>query len=151
MGATGKPRSDAPAECGVAERSVSARERAVANAIPALRRRAGDFAATHGAEPELVEKIELAVSEAVTNAVKYAYGDGDGDGMVELTAGASERWIEIQVVDHGCGFLPGESDGLGIGLSLVAQMSGDLEIAQSPRGTTVTMRFPLGAEDPPLS
>jgi serine/threonine-protein kinase RsbW len=128
---------------GASTRSIKASERAVANAIPSLRRRAGDFVASNGAEAALVEKVELAVSEAVTNAVKYAYEPGDDTGRVELTASASDQWIEIRVADHGCGFLPGESDGLGIGLTLVAQVSGDLEIAQSPQGTTVTMRFPL--------
>lgn len=142
MGATDKRGSKALPGGGLT-RSINASERAVAHAIPILRRRAGDFAATHGAEPELVEEVELAVSEVVTNAVKYAYEPGDEEGRVELTASASQRWIEIQVADRGCGFLPGESDGLGIGLTLVAQMSGDLEIAQSPQGTTVKMRFPL--------
>ncbi len=126
-------------------RSIEAHERAEPNAIPLLRRRASDFAASHGAGSELIEKVRLAVSEAVTNAVKYAYEPG-GDGRIELTATATEKWLEIRVADRGCGFLPGESDGLGIGLTLVAQMSGDLEIAQSPQGTSVTMRFPLAPE-----
>lgn len=144
MGAADKRRSKARPG-GTSTRSVKASERAEANAIPLLRRRAGDFAATHGAGAELVEKVELAVSEAVTNVVKYAYEQGDEEGRVELTASASEKWIEIRVADRGCGFMPGESDGLGIGLTLVAQMSGDFEIAQSPQGTTVTMRFALAS------
>ncbi|HEX3239735.1 MAG TPA: ATP-binding protein [Solirubrobacterales bacterium] len=141
MGAADKRRSKARLGGG-STRSIEANERAEPNAIPMLRRRAGDFAATHGGDAALVERVELAVSEVVTNVVKYAYGSGD-DGRVELTATASEKLIEIKVADRGCGFLPGDSDGLGIGLTLVAQMSGDLEIAQSPQGTTVTMRFPL--------
>jgi anti-sigma regulatory factor (Ser/Thr protein kinase) len=145
MGAADKRRSKAP-PAGGSTRSIKASERAEANAIPMLRRRAGDFAATHGAGAELVEKVELAVSEALTNAVKYAYEPNDVQGRVELTATATGEWLEIRVADTGRGFLPGESDGLGIGLTLVAQMSGDLEIAQSPQGTTVTMRFPLASD-----
>jgi anti-sigma regulatory factor (Ser/Thr protein kinase) len=144
MGAADKRESKALAG-GESARSLKASEPARAGAIPLLRRRAGKFAATHGAAAELVEKVELAVSEAVTNVVKYAYGAGDEGGRVELTATATERWLEIRVADTGGGFLPGESDGLGIGLTLVAQMSGDLEIAQSPQGTTLTMRFALAA------
>jgi anti-sigma regulatory factor (Ser/Thr protein kinase) len=124
------------------DRSIVARERAIPHAVPTLRRRAGDFAATHGAAREVVERVELAVSEAVTNAVKYAYVPG-GEGPVELTASAAGEWIEITVRDQGAGFQAGESDGLGIGLELVAQMSVDLRIEQTPHGTTVAMRFPL--------
>lgn len=122
------------------------RERAVPAAVPALRHSASEFAAAHGAGRELVEKVALAVSEAVTNAVKYAYGPV-GEGSVELTASLAGGWLEIVVGDEGGGFRPGESTGLGIGLSLVAQMSGDLRIEQSARGTTVTMRFPLSVDD----
>ena len=142
MGATDKRRDGTPPS-GEPIPSITAREHAAAAAVPLLRRQAGDFASSHGAVPELVEKIELAVSEAVTNAVKYAYGPSEEAGQVELTATASAQMIEIRVVDRGGGFQPGESDGLGIGLTLIAQMSGDLEIAQSERGTAVTMRFPL--------
>lgn len=145
MGATDKRGSKALSGDGPS-RSLKASEPAEPNAIPLLRRRAGEFAATHGAGPDLVDKVQLAVSEAVTNVVKYAYEPADRNGRVELTATASGRWVEIRVADTGCGFRPGESDGLGIGLTLVAQMSGDLEIAQSPQGTTVTMRFPLASD-----
>lgn len=142
MGAADKRGSKALPGSGPS-RSLKASERAEPKAIPLLRRRAGEFAAVHGAGAELVDKVQLAVSEVVTNVVKYAYEPGGRDGRVELTATATGKWVEIRVADTGCGFRPGESDGLGIGLTLVAQMSGDLEISQSSQGTTVTMRFPL--------
>lgn len=130
---------------GAPPRTTRARERAAPTAVPTLRHAASEFAVAHGARNELVERIALAVSEAVTNAVKYAYG-ATGEGTVELTASLAGEWIEIVISDEGGGFRAGGSSGLGIGLSLVAQMSGDLRIEQSRRGTKVTMRFPLSAD-----
>lgn len=112
--------------------------------VTALRHRAAAFAAEQGARPELVGDVALAVSEAVTNVVKYAYA-GRGEGNVQLSASAESGWLELLISDHGEGFGAGSSDdlGLGLGLAIIARLCDDLKIVQEGAGTEVKMRFAL--------
>lgn len=112
--------------------------------IPVLRRRASQFAAQLGMAEELVADVALVVSEAVTNAVKYAGASGEA-GVVELSASRGDEWFEVRVRDRGEGFGRGSTDGLGLGLSIIARLSADLRIVQEGEGTEVRMRFPLPA------
>ncbi len=112
--------------------------------VPKLRRRVSSFAKEHGLGADLVADVALAVSEAVTNAVKYA-GGGAGGGVVELSASREEDWLEVTVRDRGKGFGKGSVDGLGLGLSIIARLAGELRIVQEGDGTEVRMRFPLAA------
>lgn len=110
--------------------------------MTALRHRAVAFAREHGARPEVVADVALAVSEAVTNAVKYAY-DAEVAGTVELSASVRKPWLEIRIRDAGTGFGRGSNDGLGLGLSIIARLCADMKIVQEGDGTEVRMRFPL--------
>jgi serine/threonine-protein kinase RsbW len=110
--------------------------------VPTFRRRASQFAAEHGVDKEVVADVALAVSEAVTNAVKYANVSA-AEGVVELSAATSNDWLEVKVRDHGKGFGKGSSDGLGLGLAIIARLCADLKIIQEGDGTEVRMRFPL--------
>jgi serine/threonine-protein kinase RsbW len=112
--------------------------------VPELRHRVSRFAKEHGVASDLVADVALAVSEAVTNAVKYANAAG-ADGVVELCAAREEDWLEVTVRDRGEGFGKGSVDGLGLGLSIIARLAGDLRIVQEGDGTEVRMRFPVAA------
>ena len=109
--------------------------------IPIFRRAVRDFAAEQGADEDLCIDVALAVSEAVTNAVKHS--DAREDEVVSLTATVADDWLEIIVRDRGTGFGTAASDGLGLGLSIVARLSGQLTISQEGSGTVVRMGFPL--------
>jgi len=109
--------------------------------VPSFRHAAVDFAAAQGADADLCHDIALAVSEAVTNAVKHA--DAREDETISLTASVEDDWLEIRVLDRGAGFGNPESDGLGLGLSIIARLSAHLTISQEGRGTELIMRFPL--------
>ncbi|HXQ89549.1 MAG TPA: ATP-binding protein [Solirubrobacterales bacterium] len=111
--------------------------------VPALRRRASQFAAAEGAGRLVVEDIALAVSEAVTNAVKYA--GADEGGVVELLGSRRGDSLEVIVRDRGEAFGKGSPDGLGLGLAIIARLCSDLKIVQEGDGTEVRMRFPLAA------
>jgi anti-sigma regulatory factor (Ser/Thr protein kinase) len=115
--------------------------------IPVLRRQATEFARDQGAGEELAADVALVVSEAVTNAVKYA-GTGSDAGVVELSARSGDDWLELRVRDRGKGFGKGSVDGLGLGLSIIARLSADLRIVQEGEGTEVRMRFPLSSAQP---
>ncbi len=111
--------------------------------VPKLRHRIAGYAKEHGLGSELIADVALAVSEAVTNAVKYA-GAG-GEGVVEIAACREDEWLEVTVRDRGEGFGRGSVDGLGLGLTIIARLAGDLRIVQEGDGTEVRMRFPLTA------
>jgi serine/threonine-protein kinase RsbW len=110
--------------------------------VTSLRHRAAEFAAEQGANATLVDDVNLAVSEAVTNAVKYAEEAGD-PGSISLTAEAAGDCLEFRITDKGKNFGKGSSDGLGLGLAIIARLCDDLRIVQEGAGTTVLMRFAL--------
>jgi serine/threonine-protein kinase RsbW len=111
--------------------------------IPTFRHRARDFAAAHGAASKVIEAVALAVTEAVTNVVKHAYEPEASDRAVWLKGSVAGDLLEITVSDHGLGFRESAQPGLGVGLSLIADMSAALEIDQGANGTSLRMRFPL--------
>lgn len=111
--------------------------------VTSLRHRAAQFAAEQGAGAALVADVNLAVSEAVTNAVKYAAEAAGDEGSIGLAAAAKDEWLEFRITDRGERFGKGSSDGLGLGLAIIARLCDDLKIVQEGAGTTVLMRFAL--------
>jgi anti-sigma regulatory factor (Ser/Thr protein kinase) len=109
--------------------------------VTELRHKAAAFAAEHGADKALVTDVNLAVSEAATNAVKY--GDESDQSSVGLLAQAIDGWLEFSIIDEGERFGRGSADGLGLGLAIIARLCDDLKIIQEGAGTTVLMRFAL--------
>jgi len=123
--------------------SLEFSEPAVPSSVPAARHAARDFALAHGADQALAERVNLAVSEAVSNVVKYAYEPGE-TGSVRMRAAIATGFLEIVVMDQGLGFRDHGPGGLGVGLSIIAQVSSDLEISQGRKGTELRIRFLLG-------
>jgi serine/threonine-protein kinase RsbW len=126
------------------EMKMSVIEAAKPASVPTLRHRAREFAAAQGAGEQVVADVALAVSEAVTNVVKYAYEAGV-EGDIELTGSAGPGELEIWVRDRGTGFGKSSIDGLGLGLSIIARLCEDMQIVQEGTGTEVRMRFALRA------
>jgi len=106
-----------------------------------LRRELSVIATDCGMDAEGVADVQLAVTEAATNAVMHGYSDAPG----ELTVSADVRDGELAVVigDTGRGFDDGrESPGLGVGLSIIATVADRLRIISTPDGTRIHMTFP---------
>lgn len=122
--------------------ALNVRLPAVAATVPEMRAAARRAAEGYGASPEVVADIELAVSEAVTNGVKYAY-PAAASGEVELEMTLLGDRIQVVVRDRGGGFQPGQSDGLGMGLTIVAECARELKISQGDGGTSLEMAFRL--------
>jgi anti-sigma regulatory factor (Ser/Thr protein kinase) len=116
---------------------------AAVQSVPLARDAVVAFAARIGAAPERLDPIRLAVSEAMTNAVKYAYVDDPGQIEVAATLASDELWVLI--ADDGCGLrADAHSDGLGLGLALIALASDGFTIAQrSSGGIEVRLIFDL--------
>jgi anti-sigma regulatory factor (Ser/Thr protein kinase) len=86
-------------------------------------------------DPPLGE-IEVAVSEAVTNAVVHAYLGGD-PGEVRVRVAVLRNEVELIVEDDGRGMLPRtDSPGLGLGLPLIATLSDRFDAESVPGGGT---------------
>jgi serine/threonine-protein kinase RsbW len=101
-------------------------------------------AALHDAAVD-VAAVELAVSEAVSNAVLHAYRDRDcatAEPHLHLRLTEDDEGVSIVVSDDGVGMSPrDDSPGLGVGLSLMAKLCDELLIVQGDIGTRVHMRF----------
>ncbi|HZB76867.1 MAG TPA: ATP-binding protein [Solirubrobacteraceae bacterium] len=90
-----------------------------------------------------VDAVELAVSEAVSNAVVHAYESGDG--AVEVQAVAAPYELRVVIRDSGRGLAAGGAEGgAGFGLKIIRRLARHVELADTPRGVTLTMTFPLG-------
>jgi serine/threonine-protein kinase RsbW len=140
---TGTGKRDGNAVKAPAPASLELSGQATPQLIPNFRHRAGDFAAAHSAAPSVVAAVALAVTEAVTNVVRHAYERGASDRGVWLKGAVVDRFLEITVSDRGLGFRKSAQPGLGVGLSIIAEVSAALEIDQSAAGTSLRMRFPL--------
>lgn len=118
---------------------------AVSTAIPEARAAITDFARAAGAGPEQLEEIRLAVSEALTNVVRYAYPWRTGHIYLTARVAGDELWILI--ADNGCGIHAGsDSGGLGLGLALISNLTDGFSVVErSLGGTELRLRFALPA------
>ncbi len=118
---------------------------AVAESVLAARAAVVDFGIRAGLPPDRVEALRLAVSEAVTNAVRHAYRDGPG--TVRVTASVMFDELLVRVEDDGCGpDVPPVSPGLGWGCRLMELDCDRFSLERGSRGgTRVSLRFRLHA------
>lgn len=118
--------------------------------MPAARQVAREFAVGLGAADDVVDRLRLAVSEAVTNVVRHAYRDGTGEFQLSLAQCDDELWTLVS--DDGCGHLvPSPDPGLGLGLALMAEACDEFSIVErSSGGTEVQMRLRLRGTVPPV-
>jgi anti-sigma regulatory factor (Ser/Thr protein kinase) len=117
------------------------------DAVGRARAELADFASRAGASETLLNGVRLAVSEAVTNAVRHAYPCGPGEVRVRALVGADA--LEVVVSDDGCGVHRGQTSagGLGYGLALIYEMSDQMMLAPRSGGTDVRMHFSLLESD----
>ncbi len=90
--------------------------------------------------------IGLLVTELVTNAIKYAYGDEGGP--IAVTIGRQDEALTVTVTDRGQGLPPGfdiaaacrRSLGMRMIASLVRQLRGDMQFQDAEPGVRVVVR-----------
>jgi serine/threonine-protein kinase RsbW len=92
--------------------------------------------------------LKLALTEAVSNSVRHAYGSSGG-GQVDVTYELEADRLGIQVVDDGEGFDPDEpptfegeelSEG-GLGIAIIRSIADEFEIQSSPGRRGSRLRF----------
>lgn len=115
---------------------------AVPDSIPAIRRAVGDAAVELHADAAAVDSVKLAVTEAVTNIVRHAYGEDGGEIHVAVEAGT--RTLVVWVVDEGGGVVAhAHDDEGGYGMRLMRALSRSCDVSSGVDGTSVRMVFPL--------
>src|SRR4051794_28660810 len=77
--------------------------RAEPKAVGIIRHRLTSEAATLGAEDEVLERVRLAVTEAVTNVVVHAYREAPEPGYVTVVAEQRDAGMTVVVYDDGLG------------------------------------------------
>jgi serine/threonine-protein kinase RsbW len=115
---------------------------AVASSVSALRHTVTRFARGHGFEPRDVERVGLAVTEAASNVVLHAYA-ARRQGLLRYVVDVAEDDLQIVITDDGGGIRKEPaSEGLGLGLPIIAHLASDFGIyAREPHGLEVWMRF----------
>jgi serine/threonine-protein kinase RsbW len=118
---------------------------AVPQAPAAARHAIGQVAERYKVVEAVRDAMELAVSEAVTNAVVHAYRGPEPAGRIELEATLTEDGLCVYVRDDGAGLTPvAESPGLGLGLPLMANLSERFEVRnRNGGGTEIVLHFPV--------
>jgi serine/threonine-protein kinase RsbW len=97
---------------------------------------------------ETLADLKLALTEAVSNSVRHAYGP-NGDGSVDVRYELHPDRLTIEVVDDGEGFDPDEGPSVegeelsegGLGIAIIRSIADEFEIRSSPGARGSTLRF----------
>jgi serine/threonine-protein kinase RsbW len=97
---------------------------------------------------ETLADLKLALTEAVSNSVRHAYG-GHGPGHVDVTYELRPDRLAIEVVDDGAGFDPDEAPSFdgdelsegGLGIAIIRTIADELEIVSQPGARGSRLRF----------
>jgi two-component sensor histidine kinase len=89
--------------------------------------------------------LGLILNEAATNALKHAFGDGDGHISVKLQTGVGFGEARLTIADNGRGMKDPSASGSGLKLigALARQISAKVERKSSDKGTAVSVQFPV--------
>ena len=95
---------------------------------------------------ETLGDLKLAVTEAASNSVRHAYGNGDG--TVEVVYELAQDRLIVEVNDNGQGFVRedaavhrDELDEGGLGIAIIQALADEFEIGSRPGGNGSRLRF----------
>ena len=109
------------------------------SSVTDARRKAAEYAASNGANRD---DVELAVAEAVGNAVVHAFEGRDGVITVRAEIDGPD-YLRIEIVDTGFGITTAARDaGGGFGLPIIGALADSVEIQSGHQGTRLVLRFP---------
>jgi len=114
---------------------------AIPGSVPRLRRELLEAITGLGLDEDAVA---LAVTEALTNAVRHAYPGSQGP--VTLSVEQSADRLAVVVTDEGIGARSftargGADPGMGLGLPLLQELCASVRVEPGSSGTAVTMEF----------
>jgi anti-sigma regulatory factor (Ser/Thr protein kinase) len=108
--------------------------------VTETRTRVAEYAEAGGANRD---DVELAVAEAVANAVLHAFGGRD-DGLITVRAGIEgpDRLV-VEIIDEGSGITTqARSSRAGFGLPIIGALADSVEIKTGDHGTRLVLEFP---------
>ncbi len=96
---------------------------------------------------ETLADLKLALTEACSNSVRHAYGDGEGH--VDISFELRDDRLIVEVADDGSGFEhdaapTGGDDELaegGLGIAIIRSVADEVEIGGGPSGKGSRLRF----------
>ena len=130
------------------ERSIRLRIPAKAEYITLCRLALTGLARVREISDDTMADLKLALTEAVSNSVRHAYGP-DGKGHVDITFELEQDRLGVEVVDDGEGFDPDErpafdgeelSEG-GLGIAIIRTIADEFEIESTPGVRGSRLRF----------
>ena len=92
--------------------------------------------------------LKLALTEACSNSVRHAYGDGEGH--VDISFELRDDRLIVEVSDDGAGFelVDGATNGAdeelsegGLGIAIIRSIADEVEIGGGPDGRGSRLRF----------
>jgi serine/threonine-protein kinase RsbW len=90
--------------------------------------------------------VKLALTEAYSNSVRHAYGDGGGH--VDISFELLDDRLIVEVADDGSGFVPLPTDEAqdeltegGLGIAIIRSIADEVEIGEGPGGRGARLRF----------
>jgi len=113
--------------------------------VALFRETVADFITANGIAESQLTDVQLAVSEAATNAVVHAFRDRTETGTVTVSVTVDDDRVEVVVRDDGSGMAPrDDSPGLGLGLPLIRRVADEFDQREPPDGgSELWMRFTL--------
>ena len=98
---------------------------------------------------ETLADLKLALTEAVSNSVRHAYGDGAGAGSVSIEYELRGDALAVEVVDDGKGFDPDRPPPLegeeltegGLGIAIIRTVADEFELDSRPGVRGSRLRF----------
>jgi len=113
--------------------------------LAGVRRAVRSWAQTSALDEDLTDDLQLAINEAVANAVEHGYGSGPAGVVHYSLTRAGDGAVEVVVGDEGSWRPPPADTGYrGRGLALIHKLADDMAVAHDDEGTTVSFRFATG-------
>ena len=95
-------------------------------------------------DPDLVDDLVMAVSEALENCCDHAFTGSSASGTMTLTAQTVDATLTITVADDGCWReAPTEPGIRGRGLAMMRELVDDVVIESGPQGTHLALTHHL--------
>jgi serine/threonine-protein kinase RsbW len=112
--------------------------------VRVVRRRLSHWLHGDDLDPDLVDDLVMAVSEALENCCDHAFAGTATSGTMTLTAHASDAVLVITVADDGCWQeAPSEPGIRGRGLAMMRELVDDVVIECGPQDTHLALTHRL--------
>ncbi|TFV54046.1 STAS domain-containing protein, partial [Geodermatophilus sp. DF01-2] len=119
--------------------------------LSSVRRAVAAWTAAAGMPADTAEDLQLALGEALANAVEHAYAASGTGECTYRVARQADGGVSVEVCDTGMWRPPPEDRGhRGRGLELIDALATDVEVVHVPGtpGTTVRFRMPAAVPEP---